>query len=1142
MFTNRLADRLNRGTLTLSLTVCLAGVAWAEPAQLPLLTRDAGGVDPNVLFTIDDSGSMGWQHMPDSIWSNVPSGAGNWTTGFDPAEGNNLSWPKSRYLSTEADDSFAARMRSPDYNAIYYNPAIRYRPWFNSDGSPMADSPPTAALIDPIRPWRGATDLTRLNASVDNNWCLMSDGCLWRTLAYTPATYYVHNGGSFATASSYTRIRIRDFASFTRPASRSDCTPAGSGTVTCTQAQELQNFANWFTYYRLRTYVAVAAASRAFANQGQALRVGYGRINKGSTPVDGVSTPVVERGVRTFTGPDRDAFFSWLHGQSGNGGTPLRYAMDMVGRYFQRNDDRGPWGAHPGLDDDADHMSCRKSYHILMTDGYWNGSAAATGGARANVDGSDGPLIAGPGGQSFRYTPVPPFRDSGGDTLADVAMYYWNRDLRPDLENRVVPDNENPAFWQNLVQFTVGMGVDGTLNSQTDLPLLEAGTLGWPNVTPDTLTTIDDLWHAAVNSRGRYLSAKNPEQFADSLSKILTQIAERESAEGGSAVSSVSLQTNAEKFIPTYKSGRWSGDVVAKRLGSDGTPVSDLWKASEKLPAHAFRNIYIGRGGTLPPAVFKWASLDAALRTQMGPLANDALVEYLRGDRSGEGGAYRARDPHSLLGDFVNSTPLLVGDLINEQYQFLPPGLPGQSSYRQFLQAKAARSKVLFIGGNDGMLHAFDAATGVERFAFIPNAVADRIAFLSQPGYEHKFYVDGPLAEYDAHLGGWRSIVTGSLGAGGRAVFAIDATDPATLGAASVKWEFTDPDLGYTFAAPAVGVSQSGQWVAVFGNGVEGDAGQPSLFVVDLATGQLLKKIVLPASQAGPDNGLGGVRLVKDAHNRIVGAYAGDTLGRLWRFDMRAGSPSGWGVALGGKRLFDAVWLGSAANEQAILGIPEYVVHPGGGQMVVFGTGQLHEDAHLTDVAMQSLYGIYDPVPADQPTTSADGVTLAPGDLVEQTFTGAIGSGESEFYVGTNHPVDFAVRRGWKLDLTLVAGQRMLYSPQLVRGFVLFNTVAPNGGTADPCSGGSSVGINVLLNALNGGQSTRPMIDTNGDGEITESDHLVTAYRTAADGADTVMLGQQGKVVLQRAFGQTSVQIMGREMERTWRQLVTFPE
>lgn len=1112
------------------------GSAFAQPSQLPLLSRDGNEGKPNVIYTIDDSGSMDWQFMPDSMWGGLP-GTDVYRMGFDPGESNAWPFSRNRFVATQNNDLAGGRYRSSAINGVYYNPDIRYVPWANSDGSLMADSNPTAALLEPNMPWRGSVDLTN-NGNRWARWCTWNN-CSDRTLNYWPATYYTFDGSNEWSAGAFTRVRIMDFATFTRPLSRDECSidPFNATQVICTQAQELQNFANWFSYYRRRMTTAIAATSRAFAQQGDGLRVGYGRINKGSSSVDGVNTRSVERGVRTFSGGDRLDYFNWLHNRIGNGGTPLRYAMDGVGQYFMRADNRGPWGETPGTNDNTPHLECRKSYHIIMSDGYWNGSAASTSAARANVDNQTGPVISGPGAQNYQYVPVEPFRSNQGDSLADIAMYYWNRDLRPGLANRVRPDANNPAFWQNLVQFTVGFGVGGALNPETDLPALSDGSLQWTDIWTNP-GKIDDMWHAAVNSRGQFLNASNPDQFADALGAILQSISERQSAEGGSAVSSITLETTTAKYIPTYKTGSWSGDVQAKRLDINGVAISDLWRASEELPGPASRNIVVGRGGSLPAVAFDWSTMSPALKAQMHASMDADMVNYIRGDRSLEGSQFRTRDPSSVLGDMVNSLPTLIGGLLDEQYNFLPASIPGAGSYKSFVNWKAnGRPAVMFVGSNTGMMHGFNAADGVEQIAFIPNGVLPKLHLPSQAAYSHQFMVDGPITEADAFNGTWRNYLLSSLGAGGRSVFAMDVTDTSNLSGNNVKWEFTHPELGYVMSPVSVGVMPSGDWVAVFGNGYDSTSGVARLFIVNLFTGNLL---VPPISTGvGGQNGLGGVRLVKDINNVVIAAYAGDRRGNMWRFDLQSSSPLDWKVGFGGQPLFTT----HGGNSQSITGQPEYLVHPSGGQLVVFGTGRLYNDADLSDTSQQALYGIWDKVVATSESLAVDRVQPA-APLHLQSFAGTIDVGGTEYIqMDDTGTLDWSAVRGWKLPLTLGTDgvQRSIYPPQLVRGYVLFNTVAPGMGTGQACDDSRAVGFNVLVNALTGASPGKPIFDTNGEDGVNSDDLLTAGYKTAADGIDRIMLGTQGTVSFQRAFGQTTGRIDGRSLERSWRELINPP-
>ncbi|PPE66888.1 pilus assembly protein [Caldimonas caldifontis] len=1203
----------------------------ATPAQLPLLTRSSTPAVPNVMFTLDDSGSMAWRYMPDSIG---PTGNQRWEWVFHPGDNPGGSYT-ARPITTRAaannagTDLMSARMRSSAYNTIYYNPEIRYQPWYNSDGSQLPNANPRAAWTNPNNRVDVSTAAARTTA-VNNGravrlinedgtgeityttsqlWCKSrNDGTANSTAVdngtalnchnitgerFAPATYYVHNGGNFTTAANFTRVRIAidlPATDIPRGAGRTDCVQSGTGR-SCTREQELQNFANWFTYYRTRLFLSIAATSRSFSEQGTELRVGYGLINQPATVVDGVSTRTVVRGVRNFQGADRTAFFNWLHSAPANGGTPLRRAMDDVGQYFSRADNRGPWGNTPGTDDGVaatSHLQCRRSYHILMTDGYWNGDAASTAAARGNVDGSNGPTITGPGNQSYSYSPAAPYSDGHSNTLADVAMYYWNRDLRPDLPNRIRPSDTNPAFWQHMVNFTVGLGLTGTRNFPGDWPALQAGSLGWPAPVADGPTTLDDLWHAAVNSRGRYLSARDPVEFSNALSSILAEINDAEASEGGVATAGAALEAGNRKYVPVYRTGDWTGNLTAYNLDANGQQLTAAWNAEQSLPAHGSRNIVAGTRNEAPRAVpFTWAGLTAAMRAEMGAGASEALVNYLRGDASQEGSTYRRRS--ARLGDFVNSQPVFVKGLVDMQYNFLPVGTPGRGDYRSFVAAKRERNGVVFIGGNAGMLHGFADTPGVnattqpagrEVFAFIPRALLPGLSALASNSYGHRYYVDGPLTESDAYWSGaWRNVLVGTTGAGTPSVFALDVTNPTAMGASNVLWEFdrtVDPELGHVMAPVQVGLMKNGQWAAVFGNGPFSAAGRAQLFVINLQTGQLIRRI---DTGVGGANGLGGVRLIRDANRVVVGAYAGDLRGNVWKFDLSNTNATAWGVAFGGQPLYTAV--DASNNPQPIVAAPEYVIHPRGGYMVLVGTGKLYEEGDESSSQPQSLYGLWDKQQLIQGTgggwvwsnDAAQGPITLPSSIVQQNFssTTIAGAGGATFYLVNSTTLDWSQHRGWSLPLTIVGGHRNLVTPQMVLGgFALFETMSPySDQPPDPCDAvNSGVGFNLLINPLNGAMPTEPVFDTNGDGVVDSRDEVVSGYRTEADGRDSLLYdrttpstptctpgtpgcdedeppcAQPGKRLfsIQGTSGSTLGCLSTGAAQRSWRQLFQFPQ
>lgn len=1187
--------RRRHAATALAVVLCWAQMlpAWAAPAQLPLLTRSANPAAPNVVFTIDDSGSMAWRYMPDAIspWT----GNDRWGLTFHP--GDTTSGYTTRPFTTRINDLLSARLRSSAYNTIYYNPEIRYQPWYYSDGTQFPNAHPEAAWLDPSdRPAVGtaAQRLTAISngkavnlvgeitASGSVSWCKSRNSSVANkedTLAngttaycnnvtdekYTPAVYYAYKGGGFDNASNFTRVRIMDSTTFSRGPDRTDCVVSGS-TSTCSQAQEYQNFANWFTYYRTRILLAKGATSQAFSAQGTSLRVGYGSINQGTTTVDDVSTGTIVRGVRTFSGTDRSNFFTWLYNVDPSGSTHLRRAMSHVGEYYSRDDNKGPWGNTPGSNDPTAHLECRKAYHILMTDGYWNGDQATKAAARANVDNASGPSITSPTAGTYQYSPAAPYRDSASNTLADVAMYYWYRDLRPTLANRVPKDSANSAFWQSMVNFTVGLGLTGTLNFPGDAAALSAGTKSWPStVAAESPETIDDLWHAAVNSQGKYLSAKDPAEFAKSLTQILQEIAERNANDGGVATAAASLQAGNRKYVPEYRTGVWSGNLYAYTLDERGQQVAEAWNAASKLPQHANRRIFAGTRNGSPKAVeFKWSTLTPGMKSEMGGTASENLVNYLRGDGTYEGTLYRKRA--SKLGDFVNSQPAFIKGLVNMQYGFLPSGTPGQSTYRDFYNAKRLRNGVVFVGGNDGMLHAFrDTGTqeeqGTEVFAFIPNALLGTLNLLSSNSYGHRYYVDGPLTETDGYWSGaWRNVLLGTTGAGARALFALDVSNTGSLGANSVLWELDstiDAELGHVLAPVQAGILRDGTWAAIFGNGYDSASGKAQLFIVNLQTGAVIRKI---DTGVGSSNGLGGVKLVRDENQVVVGAYAGDLKGNVWKFDLASTTPSSWGVGFGGQPLFTAL---NGGSPRPITAAPEIVAHPEGGQMVLVGTGKLFEEGDQNTTDLQAIYGLW-----DQQKLTGSGPSLAWSSaprisdattVVGQTFDLAdkVTNGEGgTFYKVTTSPLDWSTHRGWSLTLTLASGQRNVIEPlaQGLQGLALFQTVAQSSGASEnPCIATDGEGYNILVNPITGAMPTAPIFDTNGDGKIDADDEIVSGYKTKADGRDVVLGEPPGGAASICGRGLKYSVLIGSDgapvgncvlipRPRIWRQLYTFPQ
>lgn len=1155
--TKRLTARI-----AMALVAVAASTAFAQPAQKPLLSQSGEVPIPNVMLTLDSSWSMNWSNMPEGTFQvngvnvTLPAvsiiihpddpfyepGAIWGTNNNDNDTGVLISDPNTVNATERV---YQAQMRSSDVNGIYYNPKVVYQPWPTIDDKGVVGrlppAPPTAAPFHPLRPTEGTADLQDNNRVLSTRkWCrAVGNNCLTNnpvSRTFQAGVYYVLTAGANPTQiGSYTRYNINAATSFPKAATRTDCT----GT-TCNQAEERQNFANWFTYYRTRLLLAQASIPDAFINMPEnKIRLGWGSIHQQSTNqnnVDGVNSAIVQQGVRPMDLNVKRAMLNWMRtannrnnmtgaAPSGTlrlwGGTPLRVATAGVGDYFSRTDARNPWANNPAASDGGgpadQNASCRRSFNILVTDGYWNENYNTN--TVGNYDNTSRTLPsqtitsnATPPLPSFNYAAINPYKDNNSNMVADVAMRYWNRDLRPDVPNKVNATTENPAFWQHLVQFTVGLGVKGTLNPETDLPALTNGTLSWGS------DKIDDLWHAAVNTHGRYFSARNSQELAAAISTALGKASANEGLkEGGVATASNQLVADNVKYIPSYATVEWTGEIEAYPLNDDGVVSSTVptWRATERMPATAgARNIFTYNGTNAVP--FLWASMGTVLQGEMtGGSAN--LVNYLRGDKTNEGTAasnYRVRK--GPLPDFINSTPAFIQSNVDMGYAAaLPVAQGGGNAYTQFLADKAARTPLLAVGGNGGMLHIFQTQAttspavpaGRETFAFVPRTVLPNLSKLADktygtPGNYHQYFVDGGLAEGDYYNGSaWRNILVGTLGAGGRAIYALDLTTTTGLNASTVMWEKSssnDTDIGYIMSDAEVGVLQNGSWKVFVGNGYDSNAGRAVLLVIDVATGDI-QKIVADTSGS---NGLSGVRLVRNASQQVIAAYAGDLKGNMWRFEFGDGAVASWRVGFGGLPLIVA--RDPSGTRQPITATPSFVPAVGNGNVVIFATGKLLVEADQTTTQVQTAYGITDPTTGlytTLPTPLPDSAGGVRGSLTQQTIGAATTTAGGTYYtISSNVPA--ASSKGWYLDLSIQDGQRSVYPTIEIGDFVYISSIVPAGSAAQ-CESSSGRGFNFLLNARTGQQYNLPVLDTNGDGVINSNDDASAGFLTGADGGDT---------------------------------------
>ena len=672
----------------------------------------------------------------------------------------------------------------------------------------------------------------------------------------------------------------------------------------------------------------------------------------------------------------------------------------------------------------------------------------------------------------------------------------------------------------------LGAGVDPTLNA------IAAQTLNAMAVAGGTYNANGAVVGGITVG---YLAATSPAALVSSLNAILVSIQAGTLSTTSAAVNSASLITGTTIYQTTYTSSDtpyqdWTGNVLA--YGID--PATGALSATPKWQANAQLDKQVCGGGVTIPlggptggpggcsnttgnrliatwnpvstrgTPFEWGNLASAQQTQLGA---QTVLNYLRGDTSLEkrnGGSYRNRS--ELLGDITDSNPIYVGS---------PTGPYNDASYASFEAANRSCSQVpvptpcrppiIYVGANDGMLHAIDTATGNELFAYVPNAVFGNLSSLSAPLYNqaHKFFVDGSPTAGDALLGDgyWHTLLVGGEGAGGNTMFALDVTAPQNITsestlASKVLWEFSDSDMGLSYSQPAIArinanpVVDAGSGLTVpgfavfFGNGYNSPSGHAILYAVHPKTGAIIAKIDLCSKVAGacstslPD-GLSGV--VAANANGLLGApvdmiYAGDLQGNLWAINVTDPNPVNWTVRV----LFKAT--DASNNPQPITSTPSVTLNPNfptnPGLMVFFGTGQLLNTNDLSSSQTQTFYGVWDNCNYSGPLsncTTAYRLSTAhsPGSLQAQTLSmstmteycltvtssssttcslsqpSPVPSGQTlstkSLLVRTvsNNPISWATQQGWYIDLP---GPTVGYSSSSPAERVLTTSTIENGG------------------------------------------------------------------------------------------------
>jgi type IV pilus assembly protein PilY1 len=956
-----------------ALGTLLAGAASGNTPLATLPLKASALALPNVIIGMDDSGSMDWEALLDTssgvIWWN---GSSAWDpatnkplTGdasFAPyaylfplgtAEGAAIYPADSRYGQAAPPIRQLAWTRSAMFNPSYYNPLVTYRPWGAAyvGGNFKAGYPnatPAAAPSHPAvagaptlalgSPWNsasanftaagfrfyvqqgmvlpagtrvlstsagaGGTPCSGAEVDLTSEQTVGAGSACWASIPYVPATYWhaedcVLGDDCVDQPDGSGRLKRYEIRATTPgyPSGRS-------------YADELQNFANWFTYYRKRKLMLAAAMTEVLGGT-SGLRLGVVPFNVNAMSKIVEADGAVAADNRYFT-----AGLFHLNSMVANG-TPTHQVMKNIAAQFElRNADAGK---------DVVQYACQRNAMFVVTDGFSNTATTEV-----------------PDYNRALYGGAPPYATTPVGSLADLALLHYTQRLRGDLPaGRVQPGDPtvtNADLNTNLHinTYALTLGVRGTLWPSANDPF--AVPPAWPEPVGDTPLMIDDLWHATINGRGKMYLAENPEQTAASIRAGLQDILSGKATQGGVAVNTVNLaRSDGFAYAASYNPAGWSGDLEAFAVSTATGSLAGArsWSASAKLAAKPLAERVIatwnGTGGT----PFQAGTVGALVNPgdQWGNTA--AVMSYLRGNRAGEGSTFRART--GLMGAVISAEPV-----IDREHQ------------------------VAYLATGEGMLHAFDLrapGAGEELWAYVPGPQLANMGQISALGYSFRTRLDGTpvLRTTDS---GVKLLVSG-MGAAGRGYFAIDVTQPRGLTepglAGKVLWEFpasgdaaTAAKMGHTVGKPAIVKLASGTSVVLVTSGYNNTAdGKGRLWVLNASTGNVIKEFVTPDGAIGAEAGLAQVSPMAEPDGSVRFVYGGDLLGNVWRFDLSM-EPIAAGAVNRIAQLRDG-----ANNPQPVTAAPELLAWQG-QRIVMVGTGRLLDSTDFGSNRVHSIYAISD--------------------------------------------------------------------------------------------------------------------------------------------------------------------------------------
>jgi len=939
--------------------------------------------------------------------------------------------------------------------------------------------------------------------------------------------------------------------------------------LTRTYAQEIINYANWYAYYRSRILATKTTTSQAFSYLDDTYRVGFHILGGELPPKGAAGTPpptwVDVSDWILGVGKQRDVWYQTMFAVAPTvGKTPTNSAMLRIGNLFETGGAGGlpnpAVNPLPASAQDPITLSCQSNYHILFTDGTTNQLATpSVAGDRDDVVPTMGatiidnppdnvldnirplatqpwPVNAGAPPYNVTHKYPSPFREDAAnkqlDTLADIAMYYWIRDLRPAMKNDVpavsgkgstatyAPDLDpanDVAWWQHVNFNAISFGAEGTLDATSSvaqtatLAAIGKGTKVWPKMTNASAplnvfnptnfggaTAVDDLWHATVNARGQFVSAKSPLEVSYGIASILAGIANQRKSRAAAAFNGQVLTGASGVIYETTIEPGWAGDVLRVTIDPvTGAETGTTWQAKALLnvlltpalpgdePWFTKRKVVTRNDSTGLGVPFIDSKISAAQLNSLSsdPTTQKKIIAYLRGGTTygpgptpttieGKGiGQFRDRSKFGYLGDITNAQAVIVD----------PPTKPYKDItdpfYSTFVTAKAARPTHVYAAANDGMLHNFDAATGQEEYAFIPsnlfrgkagNVLTQDVTGIQAltyqdggvPIYHHHFYVDSSPRVADVDFGNgtgnWHTILVGGLGKGGNGYYALDITDPTAVdenaAAAKVLWEWRNPDNdddvannhklqtspAYTYGRPVIVKTRAFGWTVIVTSGYNNKSGVGTLYFLNPVTGAVMYQMSTGAGSPANPSGFAQIHaFVKDEANQIAEqVYGGDLFGNLWRFDVSSPSTASWKVDLFA-RLTDAGGVGQPVTTAPQI---EIDLNNGINRYVFIGTGRLLDISDLTNptpTQQQTMYAIRD---GTLSTIQTAGLPIQPRVTLDTIDLGSNGI----------NAIAGGAPNGWYHDLpnTSPTAERIVVDVQAdVNVAAYIGTQAPN----DPC-------------------------------------------------------------------------------------------